>query len=149
MADHPPARRIPVRGVVLGHIILISAQVNARTGVPVLEEVTFGMFAEVQRGVAGGFVGRTRHVERIRRPAAASSAENENAETAACRAQVEVQSSARWPIAATASSGSSSSATVRTLQTVAAEIIAAGATPDFRTVTIDKGTHEGVRPTWR
>ena len=33
--------------VTLGHIILISAQVNARSGVPVLEQVTFGVFAEV------------------------------------------------------------------------------------------------------
>jgi rod shape-determining protein MreC len=39
--------------VVLGHIILISAQVNSRAGVPLLEVVTFGAFAEVQRGAAG------------------------------------------------------------------------------------------------
>ena len=34
------------------------------------------------------------------------------------------------------------------LTTVAAEIIAGGATPDFRTLTIDKGTRDGVRATW-
>src|SRR3954468_10420489 len=39
--------------VMLGHIILISAQVNSRGGVPLLEVVTFGTFAEVQRGAAG------------------------------------------------------------------------------------------------
>jgi rod shape-determining protein MreC len=33
-----------------------------------------------------------------------------------------------------------------TLKTVAAEIIGAGATPDFRTLTIDKGTRDGLRP---
>ena len=38
--------------VTLGHIILISAQVNSRAGVPLLEVVTFGAFAEVQRGAA-------------------------------------------------------------------------------------------------
>ena len=38
--------------VVLGHIILISAQVNSSTGVPLLETITFGAFAEVQRGAA-------------------------------------------------------------------------------------------------
>ena len=37
-------------GVIVGHILLISAQVNTRRGVPMLEEVTFGTFAEVQRG---------------------------------------------------------------------------------------------------
>ena len=39
--------------VMLGHIMLISAQVNSRAGVPLLEVVTFGAFAEVQRGAAG------------------------------------------------------------------------------------------------
>ena len=32
-----------------------------------------------------------------------------------------------------------------TLNTVAAEVIALGATPDFRTMTIDKGTQQGLR----
>ena len=44
--------------VVLGQIILISAQVNGRSGVPVLQAVTFGVFAEIQRGtsaVVSGF----------------------------------------------------------------------------------------------
>src|SRR5438105_1015392 len=43
--------------VMLGHVILISAQVNSRAGVPMLEVVTFGAFAEVQRAasaVTGG-----------------------------------------------------------------------------------------------
>jgi len=40
--------------VMLFHVILISAQVNSRSGVPVLESVTFGVFAEVQRGLGEG-----------------------------------------------------------------------------------------------
>ena len=38
--------------VTIGHIVLISAQVNTQRGVPVLETVTFGVFAEVQRVVS-------------------------------------------------------------------------------------------------
>ena len=38
--------------VVIGHVVLISAQVNAKTGVPILETVTFGAFAEVQRATS-------------------------------------------------------------------------------------------------
>jgi cell shape-determining protein MreC len=34
------------------------------------------------------------------------------------------------------------------LSTTAADIIASGATVDFRTVTIDKGAREGLRPIW-
>ena len=39
--------------VVVGHVILISTQVQSRSGVPVLESVTFGAFARVQQGTAG------------------------------------------------------------------------------------------------
>jgi len=48
-------------GVVVAHVLLISAQVNSRTGVPVLEAVTFGIFSEVQRTLSGG-VGGVRQV---------------------------------------------------------------------------------------
>ena len=41
--------------IILGHIILISAQVNSRSGVPVLEQVTFGIFSEIQRAMSTGF----------------------------------------------------------------------------------------------
>ena len=34
--------------VLVGHLVLISAQVQSRTGVPVLEAVTFGLFSRVQ-----------------------------------------------------------------------------------------------------
>ena len=39
--------------VVVGHVILISSQVQSRSGVPVLEGVTFGAFARLQEGTAG------------------------------------------------------------------------------------------------
>ena len=41
----------------VGHIVLISAQVNTRSGVPVLQAFVFGVFAEVQRGTAAVFGG--------------------------------------------------------------------------------------------
>ena len=46
--------------VSLGHVILISTQVNSQSGVPVLESVTFGFFAEVPRSKRGTFVFRFR-----------------------------------------------------------------------------------------
>src|SRR6476620_4480332 len=46
--------------VMLGHVILISAQVTSRSGVPVLEAVTFGLVAEAQRAVSTG-VANLRH----------------------------------------------------------------------------------------
>ena len=39
--------------VVVAHIILISAQVTSKSGMPVLQSVAFGLVAELQRGGAG------------------------------------------------------------------------------------------------
>jgi rod shape-determining protein MreC len=129
---------------VLGHIILISAQVNTRRGVPILETVTFGVFAEVQRVIStgvsglrhgwGGYVG-LRHVRD----------ENESLKRQLADAQIELQ---RQRALADRSRGFQRLLELRDqskLTTVAAEIIAAGATPDFRTITIDKGSSDGVK----
>src|SRR5262249_60949626 len=37
---------------IVGHVLLISAQVNSKSGVPILESVTFGVFAELQRSTS-------------------------------------------------------------------------------------------------
>ena len=67
--------------VAVGHIILISAQVNSRSGVPLLQALVFGAFAEVQRGTAGvvrgvragwdGYIGAAERPRRQRGAAAA------------------------------------------------------------------------------
>ncbi len=129
---------------VLGQIILISAQVNSRRGVPLLETVAFGAFADVQRGVTTvvssarrawtGYVA-LRHVN----------AENEALRHQLDLAQIELQ---RQRALADRSRGLERLLELRdqsALDTVAAEIIGAAASPDFRTVTIDKGQREGVK----
>ena len=55
--------------VIIGHIILISAQVNTERGVPLLEAVTFGTFAEVQRGASSMIGGVQDVVGRLPRAA--------------------------------------------------------------------------------
>jgi rod shape-determining protein MreC len=130
--------------VMLGHIILISAQVQSRSGVPVLEAVTFGLFAEVQRGVSTGvsvfrdawssYVG-LRQVK----------SENDALKERLAELQIQVQEQRAL---ADRSRGLEALLELRdrsNLNTTAAEIIAAGATPDFRTVTIDKGSLNGVQ----
>jgi rod shape-determining protein MreC len=130
--------------VVLGQVILISTQVNTRVGVPILETVVFGAFAEVQRvvslGVSGvrrtwnGYVGLRR-----------VSAENEDLKRQLARLQVELQ---QQRALGDRTRGLERLLDLRdhtSLSMTAAEIIAAGATPDFRTVTLDKGTRHGLR----
>ena len=134
-----------VLAVVLAHVILISAQVNAEPGASVLETVTFGAFAEVQRlltsgldnvvGLWSGYVGlrdvREENVEL-------------NREIADLRLELQTQR-------ALAQQTRSLERLLELRQTVAlptlsARVIATDATPYFRTLTIDRGRQDGVRP---
>ena len=130
--------------VLLGHVILISAQVNSKSGVPVLETAVFGVFAEVQRGTSAivsglsrvwsGYVG-LRSV----------GAENDVLRRRLAETEIALQEQRAL---ADRSRGFEQLLELRnrtSLRTTGAEIIAAGATPDFRTVTIDKGTRQGLR----
>ena len=130
--------------VMLGHVLLISAQVNARAGVPIFDAATFGVFAEIQRAVSAGTssVGRVwtgyvslRHLN----------TENDDLKRQLAAALVDLQ---RQRALADRSRGLERLLELRdqsALKTTAAEIIAGAASPDFRTVTIDKGASDGVR----
>ena len=133
-----------VIAVVLVHVILISAQVNVDSGASVLETVTFGAFAEVQRlltsgldnvvGLWSGYVGlrdvREENVEL-------------NLEIADLRLEIQTQR-------ALAQQTRNLERLLELRQTVAlptlsARVIAADSTPYFRTLTIDRGRRDGVR----
>jgi rod shape-determining protein MreC len=130
--------------VILGHVILISAQVNSRGGVPVLESVTFGLFAEVQRGSSAGVSG----VRTIwNRYGTLRDVEKENAELKHQLEAVQVELQERRALADRAR-GLQQLLDLRdrsNLHTAAAEVIASSASPDFQTVTIDKGTNQELR----
>jgi len=129
--------------VMLGHVILISAQVN-RKGVPMLEAVTFGVFAEAQRGLSTG-------VSRVRgawgRYVWLRGVEAENASLRRELEAVQVQFQERRALADRARTLEELLALRdrSNLQTVAAAIIASSASPDFRTLTIDKGRNQGLK----
>jgi len=130
--------------VVVGHIVLISAQVNAKSGVPILETVTFGAFAEVQRatsavinGIRGGWSGYIA-LRGIR-------AENEALRRELASAQVELQQQRALADRTRSLETILQLESSVEMRTTAAQIIGAAASPDFRTVTIDKGTSFGLR----
>lgn len=130
--------------VVVSHIILISAQVTTKRGVPVLQEVTFGAFAEMQRAatstlssVQDGWQNYfalqqiRQENEQLRREVTTLrvSLEQERTvaqETRTLRKLLDLKS-------------------VTGFDTAAASVIGSGADPEFRTITIDKGTQEGLR----
>ena len=131
--------------VIFGHILLISAQVSSRTGVPVLEAVTFGIFAEVQRAVSSGISGvrrvwngyiGLRHVKE----------ENDDLKRQLSDAQIALQQQRALADRARSLEQLLDMRDHSDLRLTAAEIIGASSTPDFRTLTIDRGTRDGLRP---
>jgi rod shape-determining protein MreC len=135
-------------GVVLGaalllHVVLISAQVNTASGIPILQVVTFGGFAELQRatmatvnGVRGMWTGYIA-LQRVR---------DENAELKQQLQALQVRlQQERAEAQRTDNLRQLLELRERAnLDTVAAEVIAGPADPDFRTVTIDKGSSDGL-----
>jgi rod shape-determining protein MreC len=130
--------------VMLGHILLISAQVTSKAGVPLLEVVTFGAFSEVQRAASGvaGFVRRAWsgyvNLRGVR-------AENDQLKRALGELQVQFQQERAAAEHAQQLETLLGFQKETAAQTRAAVVIGAGASPDSRTVTIDKGSSDGLR----
>lgn len=131
--------------VVLGHLLLISAQINAKPGATVLESVTVGVFAQMQRwvttalGATGdlwtGYVG----LRNLRQ---------QNLELADDVAELELELQVQRALAQQARSLERLLRLRETVEvpTLSARVIATDATPYFRTLTIDRGIDDGVRP---
>ena len=129
--------------VMLGHLILISAQVQSRSGVPVLESVTFGVFSRIQRatasvldGIRGGW-GNYVDLRGVR---------GENAHLRQQVADLEVRLQAQRALAARAEHLQQllDLRSSTDLPTIAAQVIAGNPIPDMLTVTIDRGSADGV-----
>ncbi|HUR33533.1 MAG TPA: rod shape-determining protein MreC [Vicinamibacterales bacterium] len=130
--------------MVIGHVVLISAQVNAKSGVPILEAVTFGAFAEVQRGtsaVLNGFRDGWSGYVALRRVRA----ENLELRQELANAQIEIQRQRALADRTRSLETILGLSNSTELRTAAAQIIGAAASPDFRTVTIDKGARDGLK----
>src|SRR5262245_4781580 len=129
--------------VTVGHILLISAQVNTRRGVPLLEALTFGAFAEVQRVATSGSGsvrdGWTNYfaLQQIRR-------ENAELRDEVSKLRVGLQQERALAEQTRTLQQLLDLRSSVTLSTMAAAVIAGGASPEFRTITIDKGTGDGI-----
>lgn len=130
--------------VIVGHVILISAQVNTRRGVPLLEAVTFGIFAEVQRGTTAGvtaaqnswqnyFALQQVHIE------------NESLKTELAQLRVQMQQERALAEQSRALQTLLGLQAQLEIKTTGAAVIGAGASAEFRTMTIDKGSSAGFK----
>jgi len=130
--------------VSLGHVLLISVQVQAKSGLPLIEDLAFGAFARVQGGVAGigdGVGSIWRNYFALR---------GVNAENAALRAQVtqlqgQLQAEAAISRQAHALEETLNLQKSLTQRTLAARVIAGDPSPGALTITIDRGSADGLR----
>lgn len=131
--------------ITVGHIILISAQVNTRRGVPMLEEATFGVFAEVQRAattVIGGAYDSWENyfaLQQVRR-------DNERLQQEVAQLRVEMQQERALAQQSRSLQQLLDLRSSLQVETTAANVIGAGASAEFRTMTLDKGTSDGLGP---
>jgi rod shape-determining protein MreC len=131
--------------VLMAQVILVSAQVQTKSGVRVLQAATFEVFSRVQFATAslvsgtrnfwGNYIG-LRH------------AQVENEELRRRIAELEVKLQQEHALAASSQrlQALMNLKSQASLPTLAAEVIAGNPDPQLRTVTIDRGSQEGVLP---
>jgi rod shape-determining protein MreC len=130
--------------VLVGHLILISAQVQSRSGVPVLEAVTFGFFSRVQGALAAVVdVGRNGWGNYVGLRGAR--AENAILKQQLAEAEVRLQEQRALAARTVQLQALLDLKTATTLPTIAAEIIAGNPNPGILSVTVDRGSDDGVQ----
>jgi rod shape-determining protein MreC len=128
----------------LAQILLISAQVNSKSGVPLLEVATFGAFSEIQR-TAALLTGGVRRTWNGYFNLRGVQAENEQLRRQLSELQIQVQQERAVAGRAHELEELLGFQQKLDVKTVASAVIGAGVSPDFRTVTLDKGTTAGLK----
>jgi rod shape-determining protein MreC len=129
--------------VMMGHVFLISVQVQSKSGVPMLQAVTFGAFAQVQGGTSsvlhGGrnFWGNYVALRGAR-------AENELLHKQVTDLEIRLQEQRTLALRATRLQELLDLKASTPLPTIAADVIAGNPNPGMRTITIGRGTADGV-----
>jgi rod shape-determining protein MreC len=130
--------------VMIGHVVLISAQVNTRSGARVLEAVSFGVLSEIQRATSTAF-GGVKDVWTDYASLRTASRQNEELRGRVAALEVELQKQRALANRATRLQGLLEFRSSVSMPTIAAEVIAHDATLGFQTITIDKGSRDGLR----
>jgi rod shape-determining protein MreC len=130
--------------VTVAQLILISAQVQSRSGVPVFQAVTFGVFARVQAGTTGvlhgvrDFWGNYFWLRGVRR-------ENDSLRQQVADLEVRLQEQRALASRSIKLQELLSLQTTTTLPTIAADIIAGNPNSGLLTITIGRGSADGVQ----
>ena len=129
--------------VVVGHVILISSQVQSRAGVPVLEGVTFGAFARVQQGTAHAFKS-IRNCWSSYVDLRGVRIENATLRSRVADLEIRLQEQRALALRSEQLQALLDLRPFVSAPTLAADVIAGYVNPSMLTVTIDKGSSDGV-----
>lgn len=129
----------------LGHVLLISAQVQSSAGVPVLQGVAFGAFSSLQRltsAVADG----TRTVWTTYFALSGVARENDALRAQIVDLQTQLQEQRAFGARARDLESLLALRNQQPFDTVPARVLAGSASPNVLTLTVDRGTADGIRP---
>jgi rod shape-determining protein MreC len=127
----------------MGHIFLISVQVQSKSGVPVLQAMTFGLFARVQQGTSSAVHGgRGFWANYIALRGARE--ENELLHKQVADLEIRLQEQRTLALRASRLQELMDLKASTPLPTIAADVIAGNPNPGLRTLTIGRGTADGV-----
>jgi len=129
--------------VTVVHLVLISAQVTSKRGVPLLQEAIFGSMAEVQRVATGG-IGGVRSAWQNYVNLRQIGQENDALKQRVSQLEVALQRERALAEQTRVLQQALDLKTETPFATTAAMVIASGASPDFRTMTLDKGSSQGL-----
>lgn len=129
--------------VTVVHLVLISAQVTSKRGVPLLEEAIFGSMAEVQRVATGG-IGEVRAAWQNYVNLRQIGQENDALKQRLSQLEVALQRERALAGQTRVLQELLDLKMETPLATTPAVVIASGASPDFRTMTLDKGSSQGL-----
>jgi rod shape-determining protein MreC len=130
-------------GAVILHVVLISAQVSTTAGIPFIQVATFGLFSEIQRGTMVS-VDSVRSLWTGYVDLREAQVENEALKRELQMLQVRLQEERAQAQRAENFRQLLELRQRAGVETVASEIIAGPADPEFRDMTIDKGGLDGV-----
>jgi rod shape-determining protein MreC len=128
----------------LAQIILISAQVQSRSGVRLLSLVTFEVFSRIER-VTFGAISGTRGLWSNYVYLRGVRAENDALRRQVADLEVRVQEQRALAARSQNLQELMDLKSRSTFSTIAAEVIAGNPNPSMRTITIDRGTADGVQ----
>ena len=145
MADIRKRTGIVFLVAIIAQVLLVSAQVQTKSGVRAIEAVSFGIFARVQSTASSA----VRGVHDVwTNYASLRGARDENQALKKQMADLEVELQQQRALAARAAKFQEllDLKTSIELPTVAADVIAGNANPGMRQITIGRGTADGVLP---